>query len=63
LREYLDLKKELADLEAEQALAKANTTTEAIALDQVSETQKILNEAAARKADLEQEKLDIEAKL
>lgn len=63
LREYLDLKKELADLQAEQALAKANTTESAIALDQVSETQKILNEAAARKADLEQEKLDIEAKL
>lgn len=63
LREYLKLQKELADLEAEKALALANTTPEAIAADNLSETQKIINEATARKLDLEQEKLDIEAKI
>lgn len=63
LREILKLQKELSDLQAEQALAKANTTSDAIAADNLSETQKILNEAAARKKDLEDQKADIEAKL
>lgn len=63
LREILKLQKELSNLQAEQALAKANTTDAAIATDNLSETQKIINEAAARKKDLEDQKADIEAKL
>jgi hypothetical protein len=63
LREILKLQEELAALEKEQALAKANTTEGDIKASSASETEKILADAAKKKAELEQERLDIETRI
>lgn len=63
LREILKLQKELNKLEQEKELAKKNTTDEAIQGDQKSETQKILDKAAADIAEQEALKLKLETEL
>lgn len=63
IKEIAKLQEELAALEKERDLAKANTTDQAIKWSQASDTEKILAEAAAKQAELEQERLDIETRL